>query len=274
MTDVVGAQAQDAKMPEWLERFKYFRDPPSRERIQQWLNLFEAAHLDVAIKVLDHVTVVGERDILSGYKAALSAMPGWSAKAAARKGRWFFVGFGKQGESGPAMLRLFREANDLANACHDPLFKSLSDLPSLQLTAYDHVVFVDDFSGTGRQVTRLWPRVAELVASEAKCYLVLTAITEVAKKSIEEKTELELSAQYTLGSEHSVFLGENQIFSEDEKIVIQEYCASADPRNPKGFGDLGMLFILSHKTPNNVLPILYQNTDQWRGLFPRYLRAA
>lgn len=266
--------AVENRMKDWLGRFRYYRDPPDEEKILNWLNAFNDEHRQVAAKVLDEVMVVGEREIQQGYAAALAGLEGWHRTPAQRKGRWFFIGFGGPGESGPAMLRLFREANGLANERHNDLFKSISDLADLRLTAMDHVVFVDDFAGTGDQVTGLWPTVAELVASEASCYLVLTALTGDAERAISEQTELHIRARYVLGADKAVFHAENTTFTDDEKRVVAEYCARADRGNPRGYGGVGVLFVLSHKTPNNALPILYANEEHWRGLFPRYLKAA
>jgi hypothetical protein len=52
------------------------------------------------------------------------------------------------------------------------------------------------------------------------------------------------------------------------------YCDRADKKNPRGFGECGLLYVLCHKTPNNSIPILYANHSQWVGLFPRNLNQA
>lgn len=262
----------DARMPGWLEAFKHYRAPPTSTKIGEWLDLFRDEHKDLAKKVLDNVTVVGEMDILTGYKAALKSIPGWHIDPTKREGNWFFVGFGKPGESGPAMLRLFREANNLAYARYDTLFRTLSELASLELEAKDHVIFVDDFSGSGKQVLKMWPTIEEMVASEASCYLVLTALTDLARRDIERDTELHILAKYDLDPSFSLFHENNTSFTDDERDVIESYCAFADPSNPKGVGNLGVMFVLSHKSANNCLPILHINTPQWRGILPRYLK--
>jgi hypothetical protein len=269
------ATIQDAqsRMEKWLDRFRYYRDPPNAAAVHAWISHFEEPHQELARKVLDEVIVVSERQIQEGYKAALAALPGWLQQAAPDSGRWFFVGFGKAGESGPAMVRIFREANDLALEKFDSLFCSLSDLPQMKLTAYDTVVFIDDFSGTGRQVCKLWPVVAELVASEATCHLILTAATGIAVQAISEMTDLKLHASIVLSEKYNVFSGLCETFSEDEKQILLHYGQIASGRWPCGYGNSGLLLVISHKTPNNSLPILHVNEVHWKGLFPRYLKA-
>jgi len=263
----------ERKCTSWAERFRFYRDPPTKEKLGCWLKYFAPKDLGVAAKVLDHVIIVGAPEINEGYKAALDSLTGWNPDPSKRSGRWFFVGFGRPSESGPAMLRQFRHANNLAYGKFDELFHDLRDLPELKLTAYDHVVFVDDFSGTGRQVTKMWPRVAELVASEAHCYLVLTAITTKALEKLSTIQELKVIASMTLGPDHAVFHQENKSFSDEERLIIEHYGKQADPLNPKGFGGLGVLFVLGHSTPNNCPPILHVDKPEWRGIFPRYLRS-
>ncbi|MGE5501974.1 MAG: hypothetical protein ACM3W4_08605 [Ignavibacteriales bacterium] len=261
-------------MAQWLERFRFYRHPPDEAAIRAWLGRFKEEHQPIAMRVLDAVVVIPEVEIQQGYKDALDSLPGWSRDKAHRQGRWYFVGFGGAGESGVAMLRTFREANNLTNSMWDPLFCMPRDLPKLRLSAYDRVVFVDDFSGSGKQVCSYWPLMQELVASEATCYLVLTAATAAALGEIQRKTELQLRTRITLPEAANIFSEESNLFGADEKAVLVEYGGIAWRAHPKGFGGCGLLFVLSHKTPNNSIPILYVNHQAWVGLFPRNLLAA
>ncbi len=267
------ATEQPSREQGWLDRFRYYRDPPDMAAIANWISLFEGDDEELARKVLDHVVVVSEREIQQGYSAALAALPGWTERQPEDAGRWRFVGFGRTGESGPAMVRIFREANDLALARFDHLFCDLSDLPSLKLTALDTVVFIDDFSGTGRQVCKRWPIISELVASEATCHLILSAVTDTAARAITERTQLNLHASIYLNEDANVLAPSCSVFDADEKGALIKYGEKADTKWPEGYGKSGLLFVLSHKTPNNSLPILHVNEPHWRGLFPRYLRA-
>lgn len=39
-----------------------------------------------------------------------------------------------------------------------------------------------------------------------------------------------------------------------------------------GFNECGLLLVLSHNTPNNTMPVIWENTSKFRGLFPRISR--
>lgn len=266
--------ASDEQLDAWVGRFAGYRQAPTKAVLCRWLSRFAPEHLATAHKVLDAVMVVTEREIHEGYRDAMTALPGWSKSAAARQGRWFFVGVGGAGESGPAMLRMFREANGLTSANWQDYFKMPRELPRLGLTAYDHVVFVDDFAGTGRQIVNYWPLMQELVASEASCYLLLTAVTEDAERNIQENTELDVRAPIRLERAANIFAAESNLFDDAERNALEEYGKIAWATYPKGFGDCGLTLILSHKTPNNTIPILHANHEHWEGPFPRNLLAA
>ncbi len=153
----------------------------------------------------------------------------------------------------------------------DDLFKNSTELPHLALTALDNVVFIDDLSGSGNQVCNNWNTIKELMGSNSKTYLILSAATQTAKDRIGSETDAILIASHNLGDDDNVFSYKCKFFNSMEKITLLRYCRKADGINPKGFGNCGLLFVLSHKTPNNTLPILHANHPKWRGLFPRYL---
>jgi hypothetical protein len=206
-----------------------------------------------------------------GYRRSLARLGGWNPNRQQRPGRWFFAGYGSAGESGQAMLRIFREANNLSAQRHQDLFVSSRELPSLKLSAQDTVVFIDDFAGTGAQVVKSWPVTKELLGSEARAFLVLCAITQRALSKISSDTGLRVISNVVLNHSHNVLSTRSTTFTGNEKTRLREYCRRADPRNPEGFGNCGLLLVLSHRTPNNSLPILHVNLPRWRGIFPRYL---
>ena len=257
----------------WYDRFRSYRQSPSREDIVAWINQFELQDVPVAKKVLDNVILIADVEIHGSYRAALDAIPGWSKNEAQRQGRWAFLGLGGQAESGAAMLHMFREANSLEADKYQPLFVSLSDLPDMQLTAADTVIFVDDFAGTGDQFADRWERFQELIASEARTFLFLAAATSRAMDRLGGVEDLEVRVGRRLEPGDNVFSDECNSFANDEKATILRYCETADPRCPRGWGDCGLLLVISRKTPNNSVPILHVDVRRrWKGLFPRRLK--
>jgi hypothetical protein len=260
-----------AKIDAWVERFSAYRHPPSAAAVRQWLGYFEDPDEELAVSVLNGVRLISEHKIQIGYRQSLGRINGWNPSKRHRQGRWFFAGYGSAGESGQAMLRIFREANGLSSERFQYLFVSSRDLPSLKLSAQDTVVFIDDFAGTGTQVVKSWPVTKELLGSEARSFLVLCAITETAFARISQDTGLRVISPIVLRGHHNIFNNASTAFNAAEKGRLLAYCMRADPNKPRGFGDCGLLLVLSHRTPNNSLPILHVNKRNWRGVFPRYL---
>lgn len=263
--------ASEEQLLAWTDKFGEYRMRPTRNSLIEWLKRFDEQDLPIARKLLDAVIIVSELEIHEGYKAALTGLPGWDKSSKKRSGRWYFVGAGSAGESGPAMLRLFREANGLQHDGWQSFFVTARELPALNLSAFDHCVFVDDFAGTGTQIVGYWPIMQELVASEANCYLLLTAITHTAVLNISENTDLEIRSSMTLGPDANLFSASSTLFSEKERLALDKYGQEAWNSYPRGFGGCGLALVLSHKTPNNSLPILHANHEAWVGPFPRSL---
>ncbi|HEX9945923.1 MAG TPA: hypothetical protein VGA98_00120 [Allosphingosinicella sp.] len=256
----------------WYDRFRFYRQPPSREEIVAWIRQFAPEHYPLAKKLLDNVVLISDMDIQLGYRAALTALPGWSLNDQERIGRWAFVGLGGQAESGPAMLHMFREANGLTSDRYQGMFVSISELPALQLTAMDSVIFVDDFAGTGSQFADRWERYQELISSEAHTYLFLAAATSQALARLDEVEDLTVAATRVMGPENNILGEANTYFAAGEKEVVRNYCRIADRRRPSGWGECGLLLVISRKTPNNSLPILHAKAKRWTPIFPRRLQ--
>ncbi|WP_428248400.1 phosphoribosyltransferase-like protein [Ferrovibrio sp.] len=261
-----------AKLTAWVRKFSVYRRPPSRQDIQAWLGLFKYEDQTIAIRILDNLLLVSETNIQTGYRSALQGMEGWHGNARQRTGRWYFCGYAKDThESGQTMLRMFAEANRLQQESHRSMFVSPRELPQLKLTAEDTLIFVDDVSGSGNQVVHYWPTMLELIASEARAFLVLTAVTQTALAAINANTELEVVAQYVIDHSGNVFHDDCKFLTAAEKKKLLAYCQMADAKNPQGYGNCGLLLVLSHKTPNNTIPVIYCHHDGWQGIFPRHL---
>lgn len=253
----------------WYDRFRFYRRPPSRQDIIDWIAQFESAHHALGGKVLDATVVISDEQIQAGFNTALHSLPGWSDDGGLRAGRWVFVGFGEQAESGAAMLHMFREANGLEGDAFQHMFITVADLPGMGLTAHDTVIFVDDFAGTGDQFAKRWNTFQELIVGEARIFLFLAVATSRALARLQAIDDLAVKVQRVMTSADDCFHAANGNFSAAEKDELLRYCRKASRSNPKGWGDCGLLLVISRKTPNNSLPILHQKSRKWHPIFPR-----
>ncbi len=266
-----GAPVDDERFAGWLERFAGYRVQATRARIGQWLAHFDAGDRDLGARILDAVEFFRLDQQSNAFRSILGALPGWSRNAARRQGRWRFVAFGiHSGESGDAMLAAFRVANGLGGAPFNELFIHKADLLRENLEPDDTVVFVDDFAGTGDQVIEAWTEsLGELLPGRPRAFLILVVAVEDARQRISRETPLTVRAFRYLRARDNLFANECNHFSRSEKNTALGYCQRADASNPRGYGGCGLLLVLSHRCPNNSLPILHARGRNFAGLFPR-----
>lgn len=268
----------------WIDRFGSYRAGIINVTIDSWLQQFEARDRDLAARVLDSIEYYGQTQIQAAYRQALESLPGWDKSPTKRQGKWCFAAMsGSAGESGDAMLYNFRLANGLDAKKFNDLFVSRSDLFRRTLLADtnpkkigqdDVVVLLDDFTGTGKQVCDAWndPETSfgALLAGVGKVYLIVVAASHAARTKISAETSISLVPSHNLHDADNVFCDSCSHFSRRERQTLQRYGTIADSKNPKGFGECGLLVVFQHRAPNNSIPILHVDHDRWTGLFPRH----
>jgi hypothetical protein len=267
-----GEPLNNARYKRWLANFSTYASHVTRQKIELWLDQFDAPDQDVANRILDAVLFIGHDQIRNTFRQLLDGIPGWHSDPTKRKGQWVFVPFsGSVGESGDSMVHAFRMATGMTQKRFNPLFVHRSELVRLRLKPEDTVVLIDDFSGTGNQATTAWKEVfSEILSEEPRTFLLLVAATKEAVVAVRENTEMELSCGKILDKRHNFFAEQCNVFSNKEKSTVEHYCRIADNRYPRGSGSSGLLVVLAHRCPNNSLPILHADHKSWSGLFPRH----
>jgi hypothetical protein len=265
-----GTPIDENRRSQWLERFQGYRTPVGPPELDAWIGLFDARHHDLAARVLDAVEYLTPHEMEDAFRTILSTLPGWSHDAVHRQGKWRFVAFGAPGGSGDRMLHVFRIANGLDWPQFEELFIHKSELLLQDLGPEDTVVFLDDFAGSGDQVCNAWSAtLAELLPTDPKAYLVLVGASVSAIDRIRSTTGLQPEAHRTFAGADNVFSEECAHFSADDRSILLTYCQRADGKQPRGYGNCGLLVVLAHRCPNNSLPILHARNKRFVGLFPR-----
>lgn len=267
-----GEEIDANRMENWVHEFSGYRHNVTESRIDRWLKQFDAAHKDLAARVLDCVDYIPQEQVGGAFRSLLNSISGWNLNESDRQGKWRFVSFSSSaGKSGDSMLYQFRIANGLAAPKHDTLFIHMRDLLRENLGSEDTVVFVDDFAGTGDQVRDTWSQeVQELLPGGPRAYLVLVAASRSARDAIAQATGLTVNFSVDLAEADDIFGNECSHFDAREKEAILAYCKKADKHSPRGYGECGFVIVFAHRCPNNSIPILHVDHDRWRGLFRRY----
>jgi len=262
----------NARYAKWVTTFSGYSSEVTRGKIELWIKQFKRADRDLAARILDATLFISDVQIRTKFKDLLNSIEGWNANALRRTGQWYFVPFsGSTGESADSMMHLFRMATGMTQKRHNPLFIHRSELVQRLPKEEDTVVFIDDFSGTGTQASNFWNSTfKELLPKNPRTLLLLVAATHEAIEKVRNETDMSLICGHTLDRRADFFSDFCTHFNKNEKTTVENYCLKADKIKPKGFGNAGLLVVLSHRCPNNSLPILHVENNSWSGLFPRH----
>ena len=147
---------------------------------------------------------------------------------------------------------------------------------------------LDQFADNGSPMYKLFDskkmiyiRVFFCVATEyALAYLREAINAYVAEKGIASRFKIEIDSVQIINDDISRQIKENnglhvlvqKYFKDSEEIMTKSYRKGKCDQPYWGYNEGALPIVLSHNTPNNSLPILWQNTTYFKGLFPRVNR--
>ncbi len=148
---------------------------------------------------------------------------------------------------------------------------SKADLEQLDPAQVDAIVFFDDFSGTGDTLRKWWEGVEPLVLPKAAVIVVaLLVIYHDAADEIDKFADAAICVE-ALDERQNALSPQSEHFTEQEQATLRSYCAltGVSERLSEGYGHCGLLVAFKHGCPNNSLPVLWCETQQWVNLFLR-----
>ena len=184
-------------------------------------------------------------------------------------------------KAGPSITRLYKIENgiDGKNVCE------LRDIPSILMkqNQIKAVVFVDDLIGSGQTMVKNIDKMNEICGevfeNNNALNVFITTVCglesgiDLARRSLE-------SLHYTVtpyvpddltkcfSDSSSIFASESE--RHEAKKIAGKYGVKLLPDQPLGFNDGQLLLTFPHNCPNNSLPILWSNKNEWLPLFERY----
>lgn len=267
-----GTAINTHRMRRWVLNFASYRHQVSEQSVSDWLAQFDEQDRDAAARLLDAVDFFTLDRVSAAFRGALTALPGWHSDANQRSGKWRFAGLSRSaGESADAMIHRFRVANALDKRRFNELFIYPSQILLQGLGPDDTLVLIDDFVGTGDSVSTAWNEsFAELVPDVGQVFLLVAAAVSQGRARVAEETSMTCIAGHELTLGDNFFGTACRSFTEQEKRSMLKYCKRANVRDPKGYKECGLVLTFSHRCPNNSLPILHADHNNWTGLFPRH----
>ena len=241
----------------------------SQHHIAGWLSQFSRQHWSLALELANIVQYYGTRALNGAVRALKDNIEQQIKTEGVLHNRVFYVPGGRTAESGQGIAQLYRNVNRLRRRR-----SQFVDLLELQERLFKlenaMVVFLDDFIGTGQQMSNYWRDViSQYVPEYLPLYLAVAAAFPEGVRRIENETPFTVLIAHPLSSRHQLLGERNTRFTTFQKRTLRRYCEKWENR-PLGFGGIGALVSFLHGTPNNAPSVIRGSRRQRpnRGLLP------
>jgi hypothetical protein len=206
-----------------------------------------------------------------------------------------FVGLGNPAESGAHLLYVFRQVNYLPKDYFADLLSAFASKPSrtrvgeieyqIRDASVNRIVFFDDIVGSGTQARQyLSEELKRIRAGDPNfelSFLALFATTEgLERLNAPELFDGRATCLFELDSSFKAFSGNARYFADSPawfnamnfQAIARQYGSLLQPRWPAGYKDGQLLLAFAHNTPDNTLPIFWDQgaRTQWHPIFPRF----
>src|SRR3989339_379550 len=220
-----------------------------------YYNLKEVRHLCKTIfgKLLHYVLANEEKDINNSFQEFIEETR--------------FCYLGNDSESGSLVSMFFRQSNKLANE------NFLEDKKNVN-NSIKRIVFVDDVTLSGEQFLR-YLRKSKIDLNERESFLLTFFSTPDSMTIIEKKinkviTATILDERNKIFSEKSVmFHGIEHVKNDCEKLAMH-YGLKIEDKIPLGWGNGQYAFGFFYNVPDNVLPIFWSESNNWKPIMKRF----
>ncbi len=177
------------------------------------------------------------------------------------------------GSSSPVMLNLLRDAaNLIRRGCI--LIDSRNTKCLLEKTSgitQSAIIYVDDFSGSGRQFKKNHKWVSDFIRGSFSEFFLAPCICEEAYQNIKDIGVEPVCSILHLKKERPLHNESGEKFAKDREMILN-ISRKLNPKYPFGFENLATMVIFYRNSPNSTPLILRGNLGQIPhfGIFPRH----
>jgi hypothetical protein len=250
----------------------------SFDHVLKWLMQFDTEDIDLGVRILKHLNVVGYEDLNTSLSIAYSKLERVAIDKDSRisSQNTLFAGIGDGAKSGAMIGYNFRIANELP----EDNFLTDDSLVHLESGLIENIVLVDDVIGTGDQATREIKALTEKVTPfGVKNIFLLTAVgmTDGIKSIIAETKAHVFSAfEYTdLDTATNLDSAFYDGIPHEQRSKLRDrldYYGRVSSKQGLGYGGIGALIAFYYNTPNISLPVIWGSRNSWIPLFKRSVK--
>lgn len=268
-------EQNDDRINEVVRRLgSYQPQTVDRDRLRVWLRQVESQDYDLLLRILetlDFYDLPRLQILLRTLHKTIRTQT--ISDGFRRMENLVFAPMGETAESGQEIIKRYRDVNRIGSTK-----AKLAQVVELQQILYEAnkageklaVVFLDDFIGTGKQVTDYWKQVlSQYIRPTQPMYVGTVVACDIGKEKVEAETPLRVMVVHRIQNRH--LFEPTDRFTQEEKNRIRGYCERVG-NPPLGIGDLGVMVSFAHGCPNNTLSIIRGSKRQkhWKGILPRF----
>jgi hypothetical protein len=248
------------------------------DHVLKWLMQFDTEDIDLGVRVIKNLNVVGFEDLNTSLSIAYSKPERVEMDKGSKisSQNTLFAGIGDGAKSGAMIGYNFRIANEIP----EDNFMTEESIEHLEGGLIENIVLVDDVIGTGDQATREIKQLTDKVTPfGVKNIFLLTAVgmTDGIKNIIADTkahvfSAFEYSNLDTATNLDSAFY-DGVPHEHREKLRSRiEYYGRVSNKAGLGYGGIGALIAFYYNTPNISLPIVWGSKNSWIPLFKRAVK--
>lgn len=275
---------------EWLEILdegidylvERFQGRKSKKSIINWLKNFEGDDCLIGFEILRRLTYITEDELKFECERLLKCV--FDHYAQEDNIKIYIIPIGKYGKSSTLLTYYFSHTDIFKTLEKSEKILILSNENLVKETPYrdtDILLFIDDFFGTGGSIVKGITAFHDTCKGSAQ--IVSTRIASSIYWMAQAKETISNYDPYVklIGREHSKIFGNSPLLFHSQSITdkYKEFCIkiSASKTLYKikntyhnlGYKDSEALIVFPYAVPNNTLPIIWSDKNEWTPLWPR-----
>ncbi|EJQ85322.1 MULTISPECIES: hypothetical protein [Bacillus] len=280
---------------------KKFKNAITYFDVINWLENFKPEEYDAALNILKNFTFFGDLDIIEAFNDEFTNI----LEDLNEKSDIYIISVGKYGKSGSAMIYFLNKTDAYKNkmlikgSCGDILnhqFKIITNTEELVNEVNDDsgnnkvVVMIDDFFGTGNSVIDFYygrtsvKRKVSLINLHEEFnklsrypqvkFLSVAAMSRAVENIKKEIPRSDLYCKYIFNRAFEI---NGSPFGYRPKMrSVRQLCYSYGEglykQGPLGYKNTQSLIAFSYGAPNNTLPIIWAEKQNWYPIYPRFYK--
>lgn len=248
-------------------------------QILNWLENFKEHEIPIALTVLKNLKYFKVEDIIKEFDFHLDKYLNEN------RGNVYIHGLGEFGKSGDAMIYYLKQAPAFNKTNRIKILSHIKKLKNQGLKNESNLILLDDIIGSGKSATGFYKANIKHQISKDKLSLNISIISVVIMEDALLELEKEIPSIKVYSTTYKkAFAANGSVFGYRPRMLnVREFCykygvdlfrkydykKKNDQPHPLGFENSQSLIVFAHSVPNNTVPIIWSEKNNWYPLFPR-----